>query len=39
MAESMMMQIGTTVADDKQPASQEQGNVLEQVLIRRVHGR
>jgi len=38
MAESMMMQIGTTVADDKQPAAQEQGNVLEPVLIRRVLG-
>ena len=38
MAESMVMQIGTTVADDRRPASQAQGNVLEQVLIQRVQG-
>jgi len=35
MAESIMLQTGT-IADDRQPASPEQGNVLEQVLIRRV---
>lgn len=38
MAESMVMQIGTTVADDRRPASQVGGNVLEQVLIQRVQG-
>jgi RNA polymerase sigma-70 factor, ECF subfamily len=38
MAESMVMQIGTTVADDRRPASQAQGNVLEEVLIQRVQG-
>jgi RNA polymerase sigma-70 factor, ECF subfamily len=36
MAESMVMQIGTTVADDTRPPLQAQGNVLEQVLIQRV---
>jgi RNA polymerase sigma-70 factor, ECF subfamily len=36
MAESMVMQIGTTVADDTRPPFQAQGNVLEQVLIQRV---
>ena len=36
MAESMVIRIGTTVADDKQPASPAQGNMLEQVLIQRV---
>ena len=36
MAESMMLQSGTTVADDRRPASPAQGNVFEQVLIRRV---
>ena len=36
MAESMMLQIGTTVSDDTQRASQTQGNVFEQALIRRV---
>lgn len=30
-------QSGATVADDRQPASQVQENVLEQILIRRVH--
>jgi len=35
MAESIMLQTGT-IADDRQPASPEQGNVFEQVLIRRV---
>src|SRR5882724_10321641 len=36
MAETMMLQSGTTVADDRQPVSPAQGNVFEQVLIRRV---
>jgi len=36
MAESMMLQGGTIVADDTRLASQAQGNVFEQVLIRRV---
>jgi RNA polymerase sigma-70 factor (ECF subfamily) len=36
MAESMVIQIGTTVADDTQLASPPQRNVLEQVLIQRV---
>src|SRR6476619_5250252 len=36
MAESMVIRNGTTVADDKQPASPAQGNMLEQVLIQRV---
>jgi len=36
MAETMMLQSGTTVADDRQPVSPVQGNVFEQVLIRRV---
>jgi RNA polymerase sigma-70 factor (ECF subfamily) len=36
MAESMMLQSGTIVADDRQPASPAQGNVFEQVLISRV---
>ena len=36
MAESMMLQSGTIVADDRQPTSPSQGNVFEQVLIRRV---
>jgi RNA polymerase sigma-70 factor (ECF subfamily) len=35
MAESML-QSGTMVADDRHPASSAQGNVFEQVLIRRV---
>ena len=43
VAESMMLQSGTMVADDRHPASSAQGNVLEQVLIGRVqpahHGR
>ena len=37
MAESMMLQSGTIVADDREPASPAQGNVFEQVLISRVH--
>jgi RNA polymerase sigma-70 factor (ECF subfamily) len=37
MAASMMLQSGTIVADDRQPASPAQGNVFEQVLISRVH--
>jgi RNA polymerase sigma-70 factor (ECF subfamily) len=36
MAESMMLQSGTMVADDRHPASLAQGNVFEQVLIGRV---
>ncbi len=36
MAESMMLQSGTMVADDRHPASPGQGNVFEQVLIRQV---
>jgi|GEM_PF-2684827 len=36
MAENMVIQIGTTVADDTQLASLPQRNVLEQVLIQRV---
>ena len=36
MAENMVIQIGTTVADDTQLASLTQRNVLEQVLIQRV---
>ena len=36
MAESMMLQSGTMVVDDRHPASPAQGNVLEQVLIGRV---
>src|SRR5258705_10964001 len=36
MAETMMVQSGTAVADDRQPVSPVQGNVFEQVLIRRV---
>ncbi|MGA8311939.1 MAG: sigma-70 family RNA polymerase sigma factor [Terriglobales bacterium] len=36
MAESMMLQSGTMVADDRYPASPAQGNVFEQVLIGRV---
>lgn len=36
MAESMMLQSGTMVADDRHPASPAQGNVFEQVLIGRV---
>jgi RNA polymerase sigma-70 factor, ECF subfamily len=36
MAESMMLQSATIVADETQPASHVQGNVFEQVLIRRV---
>jgi len=35
-AETMMLQSGTTVADDRPPVSPAQGNVFEQVLIRRV---
>jgi RNA polymerase sigma-70 factor (ECF subfamily) len=36
MAESMMVQSGTTVADDTRLTPQVQGNVFEQALIRRV---
>lgn len=36
MAESMMLQSGKIVADDRQPACPVQGNVFEQVLIGRV---
>lgn len=36
MAESMMLQSGTMVADDRHPASPAQGNVFEQMLIGRV---
>jgi len=36
MAESMMLQSGTIAADGGAPASQMQGNVFEQALIRRV---
>ena len=36
MAESMVIRMGTNVADDKQTATQTQGNMLEQVHIQQV---